>query len=265
MNFEILAGHAFQFVAFCPVFHAEAKGIGRIQANDDCHLMHIARGSGTVFIEDKKYRLRPGTVIAVPPFVRFYFKINAPFEMLNIHYRVKLAGGEALEERAVLPLVFRPEYFKDVLKILRRMENLREKNTPGRLPLAASAHEIVLRHLTGAPLREKERAVIDARLTNACRRLSAPDCATFRATETARLCGLSVSQMNRLFKKCFHMPPHKFWERKRFGELCRQLRFADDSLAQIATRAGFEDNAYFSRWFHKMAGCSPSEFRRRRI
>ncbi|MFH1477563.1 MAG: AraC family transcriptional regulator [Verrucomicrobiota bacterium] len=265
MKSDLFCRHKFQFISFCPVFHAAVNGIGRIHINDDCHLMHIVRGTGTVFIEDKKQRLRPGTVVAVPPFVHFYFKINAPFEMLNIHYRVWLANGDPLEEHAVLPLVFRPEYFAAIMKLLRNMENICKKGLPESLRLAILAHEIVRHHLTAVPLREKERKIIDARLREACRRLSAPDYAVFQATEIARLCGLSVSQMNRLFQKCFRMTPHKFWEKKRFVELCHQLRASDLPSSKIAAQFGMEDNAYFSRWFKKMAGCAPSEFRQRGI
>lgn len=265
MNLASLLNHKFQFVSFCPVFHAEASGIGRIHINDDCHFLHITRGTGTLFIENKKYHLQPGLVAALPPFVRFYFKINAPFEMLNIHYRVWLANGDLLEEHAVLPLVFSPKYFNAIKTILRAMQGAARKELPGKLLLATMAHEIVMRHITSNPLIETERPVIDARLMSACRRLSDPHYAAFRANEIAHLCGLSVSQMNRLFQKCFHMSPHRFLEKKRFGELCHQLRATDKTISQIAAQSGFEDNAYFSRWFRKMAGCAPSEFRRHGI
>jgi len=265
MNSASLLNHKFQFVSFCPVFHADSSGPGRMHINDDCHLLHITRGAGAIFVEEKKYRLRPGMVAAIPPFVRFYFKINAPFEMLNIHYRLWLADGGPLEERAVLPIIFRPKYFGTLAKILRHMQEMRQKDLPERLRLAPLAHEVVLLHLTSTPLREKERQIVDARLMNAGRRLSDPNCTAFRAAEVARLCGLSMSQMNRLFQKCFRMSPHQFWEQKRFGELCRQLRAGEHSVSQIAAQSGFEDAAYFSRWFRKMAGCAPAEFRRHSI
>jgi len=54
MDLGSLFNHKFQLVSFCQVFHAEASGVGRIHINDDSHLLHITRGTGTVFIEDKK-------------------------------------------------------------------------------------------------------------------------------------------------------------------------------------------------------------------
>ena len=265
MNLASLYNHKFQFISFCPVFHAESSRAGRIHINDDCHLLHITRGTGTLIIEDEKHALQPGTVAAIPPFVRFYFKINAPFEMLNIHYRIWLANGDILEEHAALPLIFRPVYFNAIKAVLRAMQSTARKGLPDKLLLSAMAHEIIIRHLVSNELIDQERKIIDARLMNACRRLSAPDYAVFQAKEMARRCGLSVSQMNRLFQKCFRMSPHKFWEKRRFSELCRQLRSSDLPASKIATGFGMEDSAYFSRWFKKMAGCAPTEFRRRNI
>jgi len=265
MNLTLLGRHKFQFISYCPVFQSDENGVGRIHINDDSHLLHITRGTGTLFIEDEQHALQPGLVVAIPPFARFYFKIAVPFEMLNIHYRLWLENGDLLEEHAVLPLIFKPAGFKAVKAVLRAMQDTLKQDLPDKLQLAAMAHEIVMRHIGSNQLIETDRPVIDARLTNACKQLSAPDYAVFQAAEIARLCGLSVSQMNRLFQKCFHMTPHKFWEKKRFVELCHQLRSNDLPASKIAARFGMDDNAYFSRWFKKMAGCAPSEFRQRNI
>jgi len=265
MNLELLYMHKFQFISFCPVFHADPAGISRVHINDDCHLLHITRGTGTLFVEEKKHVLHSGIVVSIPPFVRFYFKINAPFEMLNIHYRIWLANGDPLEEHAVLQLIFRPRYFDRILDLLRNMEVDLKRNLPESQLIAARAHEIIIRHLISNELIAREHKNIDARLANACRQMSLPDYKIFKAGEIARLCGLSASQMNRLFRKCFRMTPHQFWEKKRFAELCHQLRSSNLPASKIAARFGMEDNAYFSRWFKKMAGCVPTEFRQRGI
>jgi len=265
MNLDLLHRHKFQFISFCPVFHADASGVGRIHINDDCHLLHFTGGTGTIFIENKKYRLKRGVVAAIPPFVRFYFKHSARFEMLNIHYRVWLANGDPLEEHASLPLIFKPAYFGRILDILRNMEDNLKNKPPASLLVSAQAHEIIIRHLISNELIVQEHKIIDARLTKACRQMNSLDCKTFKAEEIARLCGLSVSQMNRLFRKSFRMTPHQLWEKRHFAELCHQLRASDLPASKIAAQFGMEDNAYFSRWFKKMAGCTPSDFRRREI
>lgn len=254
MDTDFLDRHKFQFVSHCHVLHAADYKTGRIHINDDHHLLHIARGSGTLWIENEKFTMHPGTVAAIPPFVRFYFKTRAPFEMLNIHFRLWLDNGAPLEDYAALPLVFRPPYFNSVMASMRAMK----KNTVWQ---PCIAHRVVICHLASNRLARLGRTAMDARLAIACRRLSSPDCSAFRAGELARMCGLSISQMNRLFRECFGISPHKFWEAKRFAEICRQLRTTGDTVAQIALRSGMQDAAYFSRWFGKIAGCAPTEFR----
>jgi len=43
----------------------------------------------------------------------------------------------------------------------------------------------------------------------------------------------------------------------------RELLYSEASCAQVASRMGFADPAYFSRWFRRLTGESPREFRRR--
>lgn len=43
----------------------------------------------------------------------------------------------------------------------------------------------------------------------------------------------------------------------------RELLYSEASCAQVASRMGFADAAYFSRWFRRLTGESPREFRRR--
>jgi len=46
-----------------------------------------------------------------------------------------------------------------------------------------------------------------------------------------------------------------------FIEAKRYLKYSGYSITDIAHQLNFEDPAYFSRFFHKMAGCSPKKFR----
>jgi len=43
----------------------------------------------------------------------------------------------------------------------------------------------------------------------------------------------------------------------------RLLLFSDSSVHQISSALGYKDPTYFARLFHRLAGFSPSEFRRR--
>lgn len=88
-------------------------------------------------------------------------------------------------------------------------------------------------------------------------------CWSFR-DEAAR-CGISLRHWNRLFTAAASLPPH------RFVALCR-LRLAKELLAagkltlkEIAGETGFEGASEFSRFFKKMCGMTPGEFRKSRM
>jgi len=47
----------------------------------------------------------------------------------------------------------------------------------------------------------------------------------------------------------------------RIGKACAILVESDKTINQIATEAGFENQAYFNRVFLKKKGCTPKRFR----
>ncbi|MDD2709772.1 MAG: AraC family transcriptional regulator [Verrucomicrobiae bacterium] len=261
MEKELLLKHNFQFISFCPVFHPEKGGRSHIHINDDSHLIHVTRGTGSVWIDHRPFNLSRGTVLSIPPAVEFYFDIKVPFEMLNIHYRVRLANGGLLDDHAILPLCFQPAYFGMLEKTLRKMERVCRQPLPESLQLASLAHEVVFQHLASNELNPRLSKAMDERVKKSCHYLLSPDFHPFDARKAAQHCCLSVSQMNRLFRRHFKLSPQKFWEKHRFTNIRLELKNADKTISQIAADFAFADKAYFSRWFKKLAGCPPSKYR----
>ena len=84
----------------------------------------------------------------------------------------------------------------------------------------------------------------------------------------AQALGLSGSQLGRLCRDVLGRSPLDLVNARLIHEAQRDLVYSTLSVKQVAGRLGFEDEAYFGRFFRKQTGQRPTEFRdmaRRRL
>jgi len=83
-----------------------------------------------------------------------------------------------------------------------------------------------------------------------------------RLSQLAQECGLSISHFARSFKASFGVSTHRWLVQRRIERSQQFLMETRESLADIAERAGFSDQAAFTRAFHQIVGISPGRWRR---
>ena len=83
-----------------------------------------------------------------------------------------------------------------------------------------------------------------------------------RLAHLARACGLSVSHFARAFKASFGVPCHRWQTEHRIQRAQELLTMKSLTLADIADRCGFGDQAAFTRTFHRLVGLTPGRWRR---
>lgn len=76
----------------------------------------------------------------------------------------------------------------------------------------------------------------------------------------AELCFLSTSRFYELFRAEFGVTPLEYRDRLLIRRATALLSAGDISIREAAFAAGFENAAYFSRFFKKHVGVSPSEY-----
>ena len=259
---SILEQHKFQFVSSCDVYHAKPDAADQIF--DDYHLTHIIRGDAEITVNNVTYHSPVGSIRAVPPYTRYYTSVSGDFIMRNIHFRLWTADGNPIERRWILPFVFAPDYFDHTQKLLEELCALDDANPRDQAKAAALAHEIVLEHWVTAELQPSRPALIDHRIEKLHDILVTSEQLRGRydAEKLAKVCHLSISQMNRLFKSTFQCSPQKYWNQSRLSAICMMLKTKRDvHIVNIALEFGFENPAYFSRWFKKFTGQTPKEYR----
>ena len=77
--------------------------------------------------------------------------------------------------------------------------------------------------------------------------------------ELADMCSLSISALEKNFKKVFGITPAKYRNNVR-TEHAKQLLSGGYSTEETANITGFSDRYYFSKIFKKLTGMSPREY-----
>ncbi len=75
--------------------------------------------------------------------------------------------------------------------------------------------------------------------------------------------GVHKDYLGRIFQQELGLSPWEYLTRFRVLRAKELLRASDLSVAEVATRVGFETPTYFSQVFHREVGCSPRAFRAR--
>jgi PAS domain S-box-containing protein len=77
----------------------------------------------------------------------------------------------------------------------------------------------------------------------------------------AQLASLSISQLDRRFKRLFQLTPQQFLLRVRTNAASQLLVSTDEGILQIALRTGFYDQSYFTKHFRRQTAMTPTAYR----
>jgi AraC-like DNA-binding protein len=90
-------------------------------------------------------------------------------------------------------------------------------------------------------------------------------CETVTPDALCHAVGMSYSALRKTFKAETGFAPHAYLLEIRFNRACALLRQTDLSVSQIAAEAGFTTVFYFTRFFVKRMGMSPTVWRSPRV
>ncbi len=80
--------------------------------------------------------------------------------------------------------------------------------------------------------------------------------------DVAREVGVGAARLSRSFRAAFHVPLGAYQRRLRLEWAAQQLSATESPISRIALRAGFYDQAHFTRHFRRHTGETPAEYRR---
>jgi AraC family transcriptional regulator len=95
--------------------------------------------------------------------------------------------------------------------------------------------------------------------------ISANISARIRVQDLAGLLQLSTGHFCRAFRETFGEPPMSYIMSRRIHRAQELLIRSRESLAQVALECGLSDQSHFTRVFRRIAGMTPSAWRRQHV
>lgn len=81
-------------------------------------------------------------------------------------------------------------------------------------------------------------------------------------SDLAAQANCSVFHFVRLFRRSFDVTPYQYILQRRVERAKALLSCGSDSMERVASQCGFNSASQFSQTFSRIAGCSPSAFRK---
>lgn len=238
--------------------------------------LHIARGPAETLIEGRRMAPSTPAVVTLPPRVVHGFRFapeveghvfTLPIDRLERLLEPSPGARELVVRPRVLPLVGDSSEAAAIVGHVKALAAEFAGSAAWRSPLIEAHVTAVLllvarlvatdtaRSPGGSPLGRRAlafRALVDRHFR---RRLPV-------AYYAARL-GTSQTHLNRICRAAFQDSALGVIDRRVVLEATRALTFTMVSVKEIAASLGFDDPAYFSRFFTKHVGVSPTRFRDR--
>lgn len=166
----------------------------------------------------------------------------------------------------IIPLSYTPEVERESYQLIRRLEQEMLSSSVGR----AAALEALLTMLLITLIRAMPNGQFEyeGASPNSVRQaerfrdlVNRHYGENLRLQEYASMMAVSVSQLRSVCTSALGQSPTKVIHSRIVTEAKRSLIFSDLPVEQIAFRLGFDDAAYFTRFFRREVGQTPSHFR----
>ena len=249
----------------------------RAHRHRDLHqVLLIERGRVEARLDGRTAVLRAPAAIVVPPGAVHAFRFHPETVGTVISFASALTGSLSCAGSAI------PEFLQRTVSVALPREALGKTDLVrlGRMLLrefgrSAPGRRLALSGLLGALLANLQRLLPDPSPPGST--INAPDrelVARFREqverhfrehTEIGGYAALLQTSETRLLRACLAVTgdsPLELVHQRLLIEAERQLRYTSMSVTQVAYHLGFEDPAYFSRFFTRRMGIPPRAFRR---
>ena len=236
------------------------------------HIFHLSSGAGVMRAEERAYAFAAPCALLVPAGVAhgFQFQPETQGQVLTISH--PYLQELALRERCFTSLFDSPAALalspgtldaaigalsRELVWIAAGHGAAVEAHLV--CILVACTRALEHAHMVGDAAGPGRQATVVARFREAIERHYREGLPLARYTA---MLGVSEKQLRVACRKCAHQPPSRMIEQRILLEAKRALLYSNMTVAEAAYYLGFDDPAYFSRFFVKATGKSPRAFRK---
>ena len=235
------------------VFHQKpAYRLKQIPSRRYNGFLYILHGQCRYSFRDDRFSLSPGSLVYLPKGSDHTLEVDSSeFEFYRIDFDMEVGGEVALFYDTPLKLCHRasPEVAEAIQTLADRYEFAQD---------TVAKAELVCRIFRGicdmsvSPRREKLAPAIAYLLEHMTEGVN--------CQKLAQLCSLSTAQFYNLFHQEYETTPLEYRDTLLMRRATLLLRDGTFSVSEIAETLGFESTSYFSRFFKKHRGISPTEY-----
>lgn len=210
---------------------------------------------------ERKYLLEPGMVLLIPPGTSYSFDTfsTGGYRKLVVEF-----AGPHLEsicttlglDRFTMQYVGEPA---PLLESIDTMRSLFERRDKEEIPELLAAGYKFLLQLSGNLRSRRRNAPL---LAQAQQKLESALDQPLEMKEVAAELGMSLTNLNRIFREELHISPQKYRNTCRVEQARELLWHTDLSIKEIAAKLGYCNQFYFSQEFRRYTDQTPTAFRR---
>lgn len=226
-------------------------------------MIYVVEGTLGIAEDDRIYELCKGQVIFHKPmeFHRIWSAKKAPARYVVICFE---AEGPALEKIHDGVFSIEPWYGNLIFDILNEIRTMLEKRgLPSTGQMIANKLEILILSLTGRLLPakgiQKTRAAENYKLI--INVLNKHVCENLSVSDIASLCGMSVSNLKKTFRKFSGEGIVNYLNRLKIS-FATELLNRGMTVSEVSERLSFSSQSYFTEVFKRMTGITPIAYKR---
>lgn len=231
------------------------------------HILHnsygflfLQKGDVLVIVDDEPFLTSSNTLILIPPGSSFgikYYNGSVGFMGGFTELFLKDASYPVLHCGHTVQKSFNPSDAEFLRQIFLRIWQSFTSDNPD-IPVMMSGIDLILSHI------KEDKAVMHSHRLAAIFLEEVFDWSgrVQNVSEYAKRMGVSTGHLNRCVKQYSGRSAVSWVQLSRLNMAKQLLRNNEQSIIDVASAVGIDDQAYFSRFFKKMSGLSPREFRK---